>query len=199
MSTIEPRELDHEYDGIREYDNPTPGWWHLIFVATIVFSLLYVAFWHGSPVAWTVEESWADDQKAEYARIFGSVGELKPDEQTILSLKDDPKFMAVAAATFKGVCAACHAPDGGGLASSGVNLTDESYKNVTKATDLFKVITEGAAGGAMPSQKNRFSQNERVLLASYVASLRGSKPKSPIAPDGQVIAPWPAVAPATGK
>ena len=24
---------DHNYDGIQEYDNPTPGWWYLIFGA----------------------------------------------------------------------------------------------------------------------------------------------------------------------
>ena len=23
-----PELLEHEYDGIREYDNPTPAWWH---------------------------------------------------------------------------------------------------------------------------------------------------------------------------
>ena len=25
---------DHEYDGIREYDNPTPDWWVAIFIIT---------------------------------------------------------------------------------------------------------------------------------------------------------------------
>ncbi|MFN9977437.1 MAG: cbb3-type cytochrome c oxidase N-terminal domain-containing protein, partial [Phycisphaerae bacterium] len=33
---------DHEYDGIREYDNPTPGWWHLIFIGSVFFSIMYV-------------------------------------------------------------------------------------------------------------------------------------------------------------
>ena len=32
---------DHAYDGIREYDNPLPGWWTYLFVGTIVFSVLY--------------------------------------------------------------------------------------------------------------------------------------------------------------
>ena len=29
------RLLDHDYDGIREYDNPMPRWWVAIFWATI--------------------------------------------------------------------------------------------------------------------------------------------------------------------
>ena len=33
------RILDHEYDEIKEYDNPLPSWWSWLFVATIVFSL----------------------------------------------------------------------------------------------------------------------------------------------------------------
>jgi hypothetical protein len=33
--------LDHVYDGIREYDNPLPGWWSWFFIATIVFSAGY--------------------------------------------------------------------------------------------------------------------------------------------------------------
>ena len=35
------RLLGHDYDGIEEYDNPLPGWWTWIFVATIVFSTGY--------------------------------------------------------------------------------------------------------------------------------------------------------------
>ena len=31
----------HDYDGIQEYDNPTPSWWYLVFAATVVFSVCY--------------------------------------------------------------------------------------------------------------------------------------------------------------
>ena len=37
----EPKLLDHEYDGIQEYDNPMPRWWVYIFWATILYSLIY--------------------------------------------------------------------------------------------------------------------------------------------------------------
>ena len=38
--------LDHEYDGIQEYDNPCPGWWHAIFLLTVLFSVVYFLFFH---------------------------------------------------------------------------------------------------------------------------------------------------------
>jgi cytochrome c oxidase cbb3-type subunit 3 len=195
MSSPESNQLtDHEYDGIREYDNPTPGWWHAIFAATVVFSLGYAIFWHASAFGWTVQDSWDDFQRAEFARVFGSVGELKHDEATILSMTSNQKFMTIAKATFIGGCAACHKRDGGG--DVGVNLCDDSYKNVNRVEDIFRVITEGAGSGAMPSWKNRLSDNERVIVAAYVASLRGTTPAISKSPEGKVIPPWPSAPPA---
>ena len=58
---------DHLYDGIMEYDNPTPGWWHLIFFGTIVFSLLYFPVYHFSPLILTPEEQVAaQERKADH-------------------------------------------------------------------------------------------------------------------------------------
>lgn len=180
--------LDHEYDGIREFDNPVPGWWHLLFWASILFSLLYYTFFTFSPIAWTVQESWESAQAAAYQQIFGELGELAPNEATIVSLMHDDRMMAVARGMFIGNCAQCHGRDGGGI--NGVNLTDEHYKNITSLPEMLTVINRGAGAGAMPAWENRLSQNERILLTSYAASLRGSNVAGR-GPEGELIAPWP--------
>ncbi|MEA5556248.1 cbb3-type cytochrome c oxidase N-terminal domain-containing protein [Nodularia spumigena] len=181
--------MDHEYDGIREYDNPTPGWWHALFLLSVGFSIAYVAWYHVSPMSYSIEEKWANQQVAEYARIFGEIGDLEGDEATILRMMADQRMMAIAQGTFVGNCAACHSKDGGGI--NGVNLTDDHYKVVKTLPDIFDVIANGAANGAMPPWKNLISQNERVILAAYVASLRSTSPARPRGPEGDVIPPWP--------
>lgn len=193
----EPQVLEHEYDGIREYDNPTPGWWHIVFILSVIFSLFYYTFWHFSSLAWTAEEAVAAKQTQEYARIFGQIGALEGDQPTLISMMADAQMLAVAKGIFEGNCAACHARDGGGL--TGVNLADDHYKNVKSLADIFGVINKGAANGAMPAWQNRMSQNERVILAAYVASLRGTKPASPRAPEGDAIPPWPAAGSQTAR
>lgn len=180
---------NHEYDGISEYDNPTPSWWHLLFLASVVFSVFYFTYFTFSPDAPTVHDSWRAVQTAEYKRLFGALGNLESDEKTIVKLMGDQRMMAVAAGMFVGNCAACHARDGGGI--NGVNLTDDSYKNVKTITDVYTVITDGAASGAMPSWRNKLNQNERVLMAAYAASLRGTTPAVPKGAEGTPIAPWP--------
>ncbi len=42
----EDRLLDHDYDGIQEYDNPMPRWWLYIFWGSIVWAAL---FWFNVP------------------------------------------------------------------------------------------------------------------------------------------------------
>ena len=44
--SAEDRLLDHEYDGIQEYDNPLPSWWVWVFWATIIFSGAYIMYYH---------------------------------------------------------------------------------------------------------------------------------------------------------
>ncbi|HBB79014.1 MAG TPA: cytochrome C oxidase Cbb3, partial [Pseudomonas sp.] len=39
--------VGHSYDGIEEYDNPLPRWWFMLFVATVVFALGYLALYPG--------------------------------------------------------------------------------------------------------------------------------------------------------
>ena len=198
-STTDPHLLDHQYDGIREYDNPVPGWWHWILWLTVGFCVLYFIFFQFSPDAWTIQDSWEREQADAYRRVFGTLGELQPDEPTIVKLKGDQRMMSLARSMFVGNCAQCHGRDAGGI--TGVNLTDDSYKNVRALLDIYTVITKGANHGAMPAWENRLSTNERILMASYAASLRGTNVPGGKAAEGNVIAPWPTTpdAPAAAK
>ena len=187
---------DHEYDGIREYDNPTPGWWHALFFASILFSVFYLAIFSWSPAGTTPEEDWLARQTDEDAKIFGAMGELEGDEATINRFRADAKMMQVAKGMFQSNCASCHGAQGGGdPAGAGVNLTDDHFKSVRALPDLFRVISDGAASGAMPSWGDRIPQKKRVLLSAYVASLRGTRPAQARAAEGDVIAPWPTAPP----
>lgn len=194
MSRHEERLLDHEYDGISEYDNPTPGWWHFIFLGSVLFSAIYAAFWHSSPMSWTPYEALAADEKAYYGRLFKDLGDLQPDEPTMVKLMADQKWMAFGGSLFAANCSQCHASNGSGI--TGPNLTDDRWINVKKLADVYAVISEGVGTKGMPAWKNRLGLNERILVSSYVASLR-SNPVPGKAPEGEHVDPW-TVASATG-
>jgi cytochrome c oxidase cbb3-type subunit III len=185
-----PKVLDHEYDGIQEFDNPTPGWWHAIFAATIVFAVVYTFVAEFSPMYTKPEAAHAAASAKAMEALFGTTG-FEPDETTLLTLMevDNGQWIDYAKSKFAGKCASCHGANGQGVV--GPNLTDDHWKNVKQVTDIFQVITNGAAAGSMPAQKNTMSKNERVVIAAYVASLRGSNPPGGLAADGEEIAPWP--------
>ena len=187
--TTQDNLLDHEYDGIREYDNPTPGWWNLLFVASIIFALFYFIYYHSNVPDRSIHDTYAAAYAADLQREFAKFGELKADTQSLLGYMQKQDYMAVGQSIFKQNCVSCHGSQGEGQV--GPNLTDDYYKNVTTLEDIPKVITNGANNGAMPSWAMRgLQKNEIILVGAYVASLRGKNiPGAP--PYGTKIAPWP--------
>jgi cytochrome c oxidase cbb3-type subunit 3 len=183
--------LEHEYDGIQEYDNPCPGWWHAIFWLTVLFSAVYFLFFHVGNNGWTLAQAWNTATAEDMKQRFSGMGELANDTATILKYKDDAEWMVYANSVFLTNCQSCHGPDGSGVV--GPNLTDDYYKNVKKITDIAEVIKNGAAGGTMPAWRTRLHPNEVVLMAAYVAGLRGKNLKGR-GPEGEQIAPWPKAA-----
>ncbi len=47
MGVEEGADMGHEYDGIRELNNPLPKWWTYLFISTFVFSAVYLALFPG--------------------------------------------------------------------------------------------------------------------------------------------------------
>ncbi|MEM8866584.1 MAG: cbb3-type cytochrome c oxidase N-terminal domain-containing protein [Planctomycetota bacterium] len=181
---------NHTYDGITEYDNPTPFWWNALFIASVLFAPIYIMWFHSSQS----ENTHADRYQAAFAanmRLqFGELGTLEANEENILKYMDDSQWLAVGQATFITHCASCHGKEGQGI--SAPNMTDDYYLHVKQVTDIAKVIKNGAKAGAMPAWENRLHPNEVVLAASYVASMRGQNLSSARPAEGDQIDPWPA-------
>jgi cytochrome c oxidase cbb3-type subunit III len=189
-STNRDPSLGHSYDGIQEYDNPLPGWWKNLFWLTLILAPAYIVYFHSGTPGRSIAEQYVDSVSENTRKQYAEIGELSGDEATMVKYLSEPKWVGVGQAIFKANCVSCHASDGGG--NVGPNLCDDNYKHIKKLPDILKVINEGLAGGAMPAWGNRFShKNDAVLVAIYVASMRGTKPLNPKAPDGSPIDPWP--------
>ncbi|MEO0512525.1 MAG: c-type cytochrome [Planctomycetota bacterium] len=189
MSTSDANLIQgHEYDGIQEYDNPTPGWWHIIWLTTILGSFVYFFMSLWSPMFIHQTDRLAAAQTAEIELRFADIGELTNDEATLVGLMNDPDWMTYGAAVFKGNCSSCHGSNAEG--GVGTNMRDEHFKNVSSLTDIADVIRDGANAGAMPAWGRRLHPNEVIVLSAYVATLRGT-PGGVKQAEGVEIAPWP--------
>ena len=62
MGKVTNELIDHDYDGIQEYDNDLPGWWKTLFLITIIVSVIYVPYYH----------LFGDLQDAEYQKEMGT-------------------------------------------------------------------------------------------------------------------------------
>lgn len=180
----------HAFDGIQEYDNPLPGWWKWLFIATIVFSLLYWPYYHLGAPGRSVSEQYSLAIAENMRLQFAEIGDLQPNEATLVKMMYDDGWVKFGESVYRANCASCHGLDGGGIV--GPNLADEHYKNVREITDILNIVQNGAAAGAMPAWKSRLQLNEQILVSSYVASLRGTTPAKAKGAEGNVIPPWPA-------
>ena len=65
MGKITNELLDHDFDGIQEYDNDLPGWWKALFLITIIIAVIYVPYYHFI----------GDLQEVEYQKEMGTYAE----------------------------------------------------------------------------------------------------------------------------
>lgn len=176
------RLLDHEYDGIQEYDNPMPRWWLYIFWATIVYSLLYIlnvpgiGIGAGRMAAYQRDIAIADSVVASHDPL----GEVT--EPSLLVLAADPAANTLGKATFSSMCSACHRPDGGG--SIGPNLTDAWWIHGGKPMEILKTVNEGVLAKGMPAWGKMLKLDQLLAVVGYVTTLQGTDPKDPKAPEG---------------
>ncbi len=132
--------IEHDYDGIKELDNPPPPWLMWLFYITVFWALGYVAYFH----FFHVGPLQAEEYKNEMAEAAEKYKKSNTDETKIVLLTDAASLDAGSAIYAKS-CAACHGPEGkGGI---GVNLTDNEWIYGNNIKDVFKTIKNGTSKG----------------------------------------------------
>jgi cytochrome c oxidase cbb3-type subunit 3 len=178
--------LEHEYDGIKEYDNPLPRWWVWIFAGSFWFSVGYFFHYHLSPHGESVLASYeADVREAREAEAKATLAQ-PVTEESLGKLMADAALMVDAKLLFAARCAACHGDQGQGLI--GPNLTDDAWLHGSASlSDIYGIIDAGVPAKGMPAWGRQLSPIELRKVAAFVGSQRG-KGIPGKAPEGTVIA-----------
>lgn len=181
----EPQLLHHDSDGIQELDNLLPRWWVWLFWICNVFAFLYMLYFHvlnygDSQAAAYEKEAKAGEalKSAALAKFESSLASLQPS--------NDKALIEQGRQVYTTYCAPCHRPDGGGLV--GPNLTDDYWIHGASYQDNLKIIINGVPEKGMLTWRGVLKPAEIQSVASYVYTLRGSKPPNPKPPENQIPA-----------
>lgn len=186
----------HEWDGLKELNNPLPKWWLYIFYATIVWA---IGYWVVYP-SWPLISSYAtgvmgDSQRANALAAYeagkaerAQIGEklVNASLEEIESTQSLLEFaMAQGRAAFGDNCAPCHGT--GALGSLGYpNLQDDNWIWGGSLDAIHYTLqhgirsgTDDARVGEMPAygRDELLTRQEIDQVSSYVASQVGLEPE----------------------
>ncbi len=182
----------HEWDGIRELDNPLPRWWLWVFWACVLFS---IGYWVAMP-AWPGLTGHTEGLlgKSDRRAVASALADLKAQrganalklrDATLAQIESDPALQAYALSVGQSVfgdnCATCHGPGGAG-AKGYPNLRDDVWLWGGSLEDISTTLKHGIRSGdpqARISQMPAFGRDglldERQVsdLTDYVLTLSG--------------------------
>lgn len=143
----------HEWDGLKELNNPLPKWWLYIFYVCIAWSIVYYVLYPAWPLGktytkgllgWSMRQELADNMvaaKAGQAKYLTAIAAKSVDE--IQKDKDLLSFaMAGGRSVFNENCAACHGAGGQG-AKGYPTLADDVWLWGGTTADIYKTIQHG--------------------------------------------------------
>lgn len=185
MSEEESLLTEHDYDGIKELNNPTPAWFMGLFYITIAFAVGYLLIYHVFGVGqlqyqeYQTEITIANKQK----EAFLAKSANRVDESNV-KLSTDAPVLQAGETVFKTHCAACHGEKGQGVV--GPNLTDEYWLHGGKINDVFKTIKYGVQAKGMPNWEKQLTPKQISDVANYIKSIYGTHPAGAKEPQGDI-------------
>jgi cytochrome c oxidase cbb3-type subunit 3 len=187
--------LDHDADGIREFDNDLPRWWLWTLYVTVIWSVVYLINYHLLSAPFLGERTIAAEYQAEVVAAGTPTGLPAPSSAGApvatahgsLSLLTDAESLAKGKALYNAqtsMCATCHRADLGGLV--GPDLTDDFWLHGCSVAAIAASVQVGFPTRGMPPFGGgpALTVEQLQQLSSYILSTRGSapagaKPKDP--------------------
>lgn len=177
--------LDHDYDGIKELDNPLPGWWLMTFYLAIVYAGIYFWYYHLGPGP-SVETELAQGMREIESQKAIASPKGSFDLEKLNAYASDQGKLAEGKQVFTSRCAACHGASGEG--SIGPNLTDKFWIHGDGGmAAIVKVVAEGVADKGMPPWGGALKPEELLTVVAYARTLQGTHPANPKAPQGNEV------------
>ncbi len=187
----------HEWDGLKELNNPLPRWWLWVFYICIIWSLWYWVVYPAWPTisghtkgtgGYTQFEELKESQKEIAARQSAYLEKFKEASfREILNNKELYAFAVTGGkASFKDNCATCHGTGAEG-AKGYPNLNDDDWLWGGDLENIYQTISygirtenENTRMGSMPSfGKDGMLNNEEIdSVVDYVLTLSGGKKTS---------------------
>ncbi len=195
----------HVWDGIREYDNPMPRWWLIVFYLCIAWGAVYTLLfpsWPGINQAWPGLLGYST--RGEVVEEINRFNEANADIDAQLAsveltaIADDPELNQYAvnagAAVYRTWCTQCHGSGAAGAVGF-PNLLDDAWLWGGDIENIHYTIAHGirneedpaARYSEMPVFGEILSEEEIAQVTNYVMSLSGEPQDASMVEAGAVL------------
>jgi cytochrome c oxidase cbb3-type subunit 3 len=184
----------HEWDGLKELNNPLPRWWVWVFIVCCVWSAWYWVIYPAWPTlnghtkgtaGYTQFTELSDNQNEIVARQQAYLGRF--EGASFEQILNDPELYAFAnaggASAFKDNCATCHGT--GGAGSKGYpNLNDDDWLWGGTLFEIYQTLEFGIRDSNLDSHvsqmpafgKDSLLQKDEInAVTDYVLALSGGE------------------------
>jgi cytochrome c oxidase cbb3-type subunit III len=164
--------LEHEFDGIREYDNPPPRWIMAILYGSIVFGVCYWLYYQTYGVGHLPRRQYEAEMARAAEQQLARMATTELSDQTLLLMSQVPASVNEGRQIFQQFCAACHQTDGSG--NIGPNLTDGYWLHGGRPMQILHTVTYGVPEKGMVAWGGQLGPARVQKVVSYVLTIKGT-------------------------